>query len=118
MTDHRHPRCVRPVVAALPPSAGISDLALIQQLNGQVIEVNAKLESAHSRIRDLERQLAQLMCWGLIPFADGELDDERAGAFRAHLGTCEDCQRSLVDLQQIDASLSSLSTLGKERGNV
>jgi putative zinc finger protein len=93
-----------------------TDAALLAQVNAQLIEANRQLAIALSRVRDLERQVAQLMCWGLIPFSDNELDAERADAFRVHLGTCEDCQRSLVWLQQLDARMSSARPMERDRG--
>src|SRR5262249_8809420 len=47
-------------------------------------------------------------CQNLIAFADGELDDEGAAAFRSHLATCEACQTGLVEAMQLSARLSEL----------
>ena len=47
-------------------------------------------------------------CDDLYPFADGELDSERAAAFRIHLRTCEPCQTALVEAIQLSARLSEL----------
>jgi anti-sigma factor RsiW len=47
-------------------------------------------------------------CDDLVSFADGELEPERAAAFRAHLRTCEVCRRGLVEAMQLNARLSEL----------
>lgn len=52
-------------------------------------------------------------CDDLIAFADGELDSERAAAFRIHLRTCEACQRALVEAVQLSARLSELTPRSK-----
>lgn len=48
-------------------------------------------------------------CDDLIAFADGELDPERAAAFRIHLRTCEACQSALIEAVQLSARLSELT---------
>jgi anti-sigma factor RsiW len=48
-------------------------------------------------------------CDDLVGFADGELEPDRAAAFRAHLRTCEVCQRGLVEAMQLNARLSELA---------
>src|SRR5262249_31087464 len=48
------------------------------------------------------------VCNDLVAFADGELDAERAAAFRAHLASCEACQAGLVEAMQLSARLSEL----------
>src|SRR5215470_19312418 len=47
-------------------------------------------------------------CHDLVSFADGELEPERAAAFREHLRTCEACQVGLVEAMQLSAQLSTL----------
>jgi anti-sigma factor RsiW len=47
-------------------------------------------------------------CDDLVAFVDGELDSERAAAFRVHLRTCETCQSGLVEAVQLSARLSDL----------
>jgi anti-sigma factor RsiW len=48
-------------------------------------------------------------CDDLVGFADGELEPDRATAFRAHLRTCEACRRGLVEAMQLNARLSELA---------
>jgi anti-sigma factor RsiW len=48
-------------------------------------------------------------CDDLIGFADGELEPDRAAAFRAHLRTCEACRSGLVEAMQLNARLSELA---------
>jgi anti-sigma factor RsiW len=48
-------------------------------------------------------------CDDLVGFADGELEPDRATAFRAHLRTCEACQAALVEAMQLNARLSELT---------
>ena len=48
-------------------------------------------------------------CDDLVGFADGELEPDRAAAFRAHLRTCEACRRGLVEAMQLNARLSELA---------
>jgi anti-sigma factor RsiW len=48
-------------------------------------------------------------CDDLVGFADGELDPERAAAFRAHLPTCHSCQTCLVEALQLTARLGELT---------
>ena len=48
-------------------------------------------------------------CDDLVGFADGELEPQRAAAFRAHLRTCEACRRGLVEAMQLNARLSELA---------
>jgi anti-sigma factor RsiW len=50
-------------------------------------------------------------CDDLVGFADGELEPERAAAFRAHLRGCDACRRGLVEAMQLSARLSELSHL-------
>jgi putative zinc finger protein len=52
-------------------------------------------------------------CDDLIAFVDGELDPERAAAFREHLRTCEVCQIGLVEAVQLSARLSELPPRSK-----
>jgi cellulose synthase operon protein C len=51
-------------------------------------------------------------CEDLTKFADGELDPERAAAFREHLKTCDACPDHLVEALQLRARLSNLSRSG------
>lgn len=48
-------------------------------------------------------------CADLIAFADGELDPDRAGEFRAHLATCALCRAGLVEAVQLGARLGGLA---------
>jgi anti-sigma factor RsiW len=48
-------------------------------------------------------------CDDLVGFADGELEPDRAAAFRSHLRTCEACRRGLVEAMQLNARLSELA---------
>lgn len=48
-------------------------------------------------------------CNDLVAFTDGELDAERAAAFRVHLASCEACQAGLVEAMQLSARLSELT---------
>lgn len=84
------------------------DTALIEQLNSQLISANAKLEMAAACIRELERKVDELMCWTVGAFIDGELDDERASAFRRHLAKCEGCRHEVVALGAIAARVQAL----------
>jgi anti-sigma factor RsiW len=47
-------------------------------------------------------------CDDLVGFADGELEADRAAAFRAHLLSCEACRRGLVEAMQLNARFSEL----------
>lgn len=47
-------------------------------------------------------------CPDLVLFVDGELDPERAEAFRDHLATCSECRIGLVQAMQLNARLSLL----------
>ena len=49
------------------------------------------------------------LCSDLVRFADGELDEPRADAFRAHLATCPTCPAELIDAMELHARLSALS---------
>jgi hypothetical protein len=49
------------------------------------------------------------LCLDLVSFADGELDAERAAAFRGHLRTCAVCRTGLVEAMQLSAQLSTLT---------
>jgi len=46
----------------------------------------------------------------LVGFCDGELESERAAAFREHLQICEVCRTHLVEVMQLTARLSELAT--------
>lgn len=46
-------------------------------------------------------------CADLFPFVDGELDAERAAAFRVHLQSCDACRRGLTEAVQLTAYLST-----------
>lgn len=50
------------------------------------------------------------LCDRLAEFADGELQPHEADAMRVHLAFCRACQRDLVELNQLDARLSTLLT--------
>ena len=47
-------------------------------------------------------------CGDLVAFADGELDDEQAKAFRLHLAECDACGDGLVAAMQLSARLTTL----------
>jgi hypothetical protein len=50
----------------------------------------------------------------LLRFADGELDPERAEAFRAHLQSCDACRGGLIEMLQLGARLNVLgATAGR-----
>jgi len=49
-------------------------------------------------------------CVDLVGFADGELEEERAKAFRTHLVTCTACRVGLVEALQLRARLSELAS--------
>ncbi|HET7506411.1 MAG TPA: CHAT domain-containing protein [Kofleriaceae bacterium] len=49
------------------------------------------------------------VCGDLTAFADGELDPERAAAFRAHLATCGACRAGLLEAMQLSARLAWLA---------
>jgi len=68
------------------------------------------------RILGLEREVEELRCGDLVPFQGGELPPPRADKFRAHLGHCEDCQKGLLELMQLDARVSEISSGAKEDG--
>lgn len=87
----------------------MTEPALVRQLNEQLLVANAALETSKARCRDLERQVAELMCWQVHAFADGELDAERADAFRLHLAGCERCHVELVQTTQLTARLGELA---------
>src|SRR5262249_29990877 len=46
---------------------------------------------------------------------EGELDPERAVAFRAHLRTCEHCRTGLVEVMLLTAQLSTLPQLQRRK---
>ncbi len=50
-----------------------------------------------------------LPCHDLVSFADGELDPERADAFRSHLSICPACRTALVEALQLGARLGALA---------
>jgi anti-sigma factor RsiW len=49
------------------------------------------------------------MCDDLVGFIDGELEPERAEAFREHLRSCADCQSGLAETLQMSVRLSELT---------
>jgi cellulose synthase operon protein C len=51
-----------------------------------------------------------MSCFDLLCFVDGELDPERADAFRSHLGSCAACQAELLEATQLDARLDALAS--------
>ena len=53
--------------------------------------------------------MAPATCDELHPFFDGELPADRADAFRAHLGSCEACQRELEDVIQLQDLASDVA---------
>jgi anti-sigma factor RsiW len=67
---------------------------------GRVLSTNRMAEST-------------IPCDELIAFVDGELDPERAAAFRMHLRTCEACEEALVEAIQLTARLSELAPRSK-----
>lgn len=102
MSEHRHPRAIT------PPTGVISDAEMISRLNGQLLAANAALETVRARNRDLERKVAELMCWQVGAFVDGDLDAERADAFREHLDGCAKCRAEVLGLEQLKARLTTL----------
>jgi len=48
-------------------------------------------------------------CDDLLGFVDGELDAERAAAFRDHLRSCDACRTGLVEAVQLSAQLTTLT---------
>jgi hypothetical protein len=47
-------------------------------------------------------------CQDLVRFADGELEPERAEAFRAHLAGCAACRAALLEAMELGARLGTL----------
>lgn len=47
-------------------------------------------------------------CEDVTAFADGEMSDDRAAAFREHLMTCDVCRLALVEAMQLDVRLGEL----------
>lgn len=60
--------------------------------------------------RELREEMAET-CGDLVAFVDGELGDERAAEFRAHLQCCERCRLGVADELWLS---SRLSVLGEE----
>ncbi len=110
MSEHRHPRCVAPPAASV---ASATPHPLVDVVRGLIEDVADR----DARIAELERKLEAVMCWGLVLFADGELDEERANAFRSHLERCADCRESLRANNAMDALLreAALPRPPKER---
>lgn len=98
------PGCVHPV-------GRVTDVMMIAQLNERLISANAKLETAATKIRDLQREVSALMCWQVGAFVDGELDAERAEAFRGHLSGCANCRQESLDLMTLTERLLELRSL-------
>jgi anti-sigma factor RsiW len=48
-------------------------------------------------------------CDDLVAFADGELSDAQADAFRGHLSECKACRDNLVSEMQLGSRLSAAS---------
>lgn len=55
-------------------------------------------------------------CSDLQAFADGELDRDRANAFRDHLRTCDVCQAGLIEALQLSAQITVLPVPSTLRG--
>jgi len=68
------------------------------------------------RIVGLEREVEELRCGDLVLSHAGELDQPRADKFRDHLGRCEDCQAGLLELMQMEARMSEISSGATEDG--
>lgn len=51
--------------------------------------------------------MAESPCDDLVAFADGELEPERASAFRDHLRACARCRNRLTDEMQLSARLTT-----------
>lgn len=68
---------------------------------------------ACGRVLSPDRMAESTPCGDLIAFVDGELDAERAAAFRVHLQTCETCETALVEAVQLGARLSELAPRSK-----
>jgi anti-sigma factor RsiW len=48
-------------------------------------------------------------CEQVIAFIDEELSDTEAESFRAHLATCEDCQRNMAEAVELTDRISKLA---------
>lgn len=70
--------------------------------------LRAEHATVQARCHDLDRKVAELMCWQVGAFVDGDLDTERADAFREHLDGCAKCQAEVLAQQQMKARLSTL----------
>lgn len=86
------------------------DLEIANRLHKELTAALADGKAKDARIADLERKLEAVMCWGLVLFADGELDEERANAFRSHLERCADCRESLRANNAITAVVSEAAS--------
>lgn len=58
------------------------------------------------RVAELEELVEQLRCGDLDAFHDGELEPDRAEAFRKHVTRCARCEAGLLDLMQETATTS------------
>lgn len=91
-------------------------LALIESLRDQLAIAGDHRDTYRGRAETLGREhsrLAELVevlrCGDLAAFADGELSEDRAVAFRDHLGRCVACQRGLETDIKMDARLAEIA---------
>lgn len=66
-----------------------------------------QLAAANERIAELEVEVEVLRCGDLVAFTDGELDPDRAEAFRRHLGRCQPCAGTLPEAMALSSRLST-----------
>lgn len=91
-------------------------LAQVEILRDQLAIAGDHRDTYRGRAETLGREVSRLAdlvevlrCGDLVTFADGELPEDRAVAFRDHLGRCAACRRDLEDSVEMDARLSELA---------
>lgn len=73
----------------------------------------ARPEIPHVKKRHLQRPYGMGLCDDFCLFFDGEMDKERAMAFRLHLADCSTCQDLLTVAMLVEAHIQSRMTWWK-----
>lgn len=80
--------------------------ALAQNLNQADAAIRALCDTINANTAQSFRAST---CDQRIPFVDGALSDTQAGAFRRHIGACDDCAQALPRDLQLSSQLDGLA---------
>jgi hypothetical protein len=81
--------------------------AALAEIDRLTVARNADRTEWMTTYATMRAEIKALRCGDLGPYFGGRLSAERAAAFQLHLATCAACAAGLLDLMQLEASLTT-----------